>query len=264
MRFFNKRTASTITLIFFALTFSASAQDTPKIIHAFVALCDNQHQGIVPVPATLGNGDDPKNNLYWGALYGVKTFFRRSSNWDLITTIQPSPPVLERCIFKHQRKNVYFIADAYQGKEIKQAVIDFLNAASGTSKDTITITRNTQVAELAIQGNSNLIVYVGHDGLMDFSLEPYPTKQDDRIRETMILACVSKTYFRDAIVAAGAKPLLWTTGLMAPEAYTLENAMEGWVLQEDDERICIRAAEAYSEYQKCGLKAAKRLLVKGM
>lgn len=30
-----------------------------RTIHVFVALCDNEHQGIVPVPEIFGNGDDP-------------------------------------------------------------------------------------------------------------------------------------------------------------------------------------------------------------
>ncbi len=53
-------------------------------VHVFVALADNEHQGIVPVPARLGNGDDPDHNLYWGSAYGVKTFFARSVEWSLI------------------------------------------------------------------------------------------------------------------------------------------------------------------------------------
>ncbi len=35
-----------------------------KVIHAYVALCDNLHQGIVPVPKAIGNGQDAANNLY--------------------------------------------------------------------------------------------------------------------------------------------------------------------------------------------------------
>jgi len=35
-----------------------------RTIHVFVALCDNEHQGIVPVPEIFGNGDDPANNLF--------------------------------------------------------------------------------------------------------------------------------------------------------------------------------------------------------
>ncbi|HST23582.1 MAG TPA: hypothetical protein VLR90_20895, partial [Blastocatellia bacterium] len=40
-------------------------KNSRRVIHVLVALCDNEHQGIVPVPAKIGNGDDPQNNLYW-------------------------------------------------------------------------------------------------------------------------------------------------------------------------------------------------------
>gem|GEM_PF-2135803 len=46
---------------------SVPAQDKIRTIHVCVALCDNEHQGIVPVPKTLGDGHDPANNLYWAA-----------------------------------------------------------------------------------------------------------------------------------------------------------------------------------------------------
>jgi hypothetical protein len=42
-----------------------------------VALCDNEHQGIVPVPEALGRGDDPATNLYWGAMYGLRTLLQK-------------------------------------------------------------------------------------------------------------------------------------------------------------------------------------------
>jgi len=47
------------------------AAQRPLVAHVVVALCDNVHQGIVPVPRALGNGQDPSSNLYWGARYGV-------------------------------------------------------------------------------------------------------------------------------------------------------------------------------------------------
>lgn len=183
-----------ISFFVLALPFSLSiAGNNAKVIHVFVALCDNHYQGIVPVPPKLGNGADPENNLYWGALYGVKTFFKRSPDWDMVETARPAPPVLERCIFKHRRENVWLIADAYQGKEIRQTVIDFLEAAAGKSKGVVTVKTETQSVRLGMHGKSNLVVYVGHDGLMDFSLNTYPEKQDDRLRETIILACYSKS-----------------------------------------------------------------------
>jgi len=63
-----------------------------RLIHVVVALCDNQFQGIVPVPPKIGDGDDPRNNLYWGAAYGVKTFFQKAKDWSLLAaTPNPKP-----------------------------------------------------------------------------------------------------------------------------------------------------------------------------
>jgi len=97
------------------LIVSPIAQGQSKAIHVFVALCDNEHQGIVPVPKTLGNGDDPANNLYWGALYGTKAFLKRSKDWTLVATQKrPSDTVLERVVFKHSTGHAYLVADAYR------------------------------------------------------------------------------------------------------------------------------------------------------
>src|SRR4030095_1980913 len=138
-----------------------------KTIHVFVALCDNKYQGIVPVPARIGNGQDAATNLYWGAAFGVKTFFNKSSEWKLI--------------------------------EIKK------NPAA------------------------NILAYVGHDGLMDFSLSNEFEKQNDEDRKAIMLACISKKYFSSLIKSTGAEPLLWSTGLMAPEAYILHDAVNKWI-----------------------------------
>ena len=61
-----------------ALSFIASHFLTAqKVVHVFVALCDNKNQGIVPVPEKIGNGQDANLNLYWGCGYGVRTFFKK-------------------------------------------------------------------------------------------------------------------------------------------------------------------------------------------
>ena len=74
-----------------------------KTIHVLVALCDNKNQGIVPVPAATGNGQNPKNNLYWGCAHGVKTFFKKQKDWKLTQTVEnPGENILERVIFHHE------------------------------------------------------------------------------------------------------------------------------------------------------------------
>ena len=235
-----------------------------RTVHVFVALADNQNQGIVPVPARLGNGFDPDDNLYWGAAAGVKTFFRRSSDWALLhCAAKPHPAVLERCVFKHKDSETYLVADAYEGDQIKQAIFDFLDAATGGKAETISATIGSHTTEIRARGGANLVAYVGHDGLMDFPLPTLPHRRDDIYRDAIILACASKQYFGNALKTSGAYPLLWTTNLMAPEAYTLKAALDGWISHQSGEQIREMAAVAYDKYQKCGLRAAHRLFATG-
>lgn len=233
-----------------------------KMIYVVVALCDNVNQGIVPVSAALGNGDDPARNLYWGARYGVKTFYGRSRDWQLVEAVLgPAPKVLERLVFKHRRADALLVADAYRGAEIRQATADFLSAASGQSPAAVTFKGKTY--GLARGARSHLVAYVGHNGLMDFRLAHHPEARDASTRDAVVLACASKNYFAEALRRAGARPLLWTTNLMAPEAYVLVAAVAGWLANEDGEAVRLRAAKAYHSYQNCGLKAARNLFASG-
>lgn len=234
--------------------------NTAKVIHVFVALCDNKNQGIVPVPKAIGNGQDAASNLYWGCAGGVKGYFKKQANWKLLSTTKSvSNIILERCVFKHTRYNAYIVADAYDGAAIKACTIDFFNAAAGRNNQSLAVQGTT----LGIGGSAQLIAYTGHDGLMDFSLPDYPAKLHDTKRETIILACISKRFFSEGIRQAGATPLIWSTGLMSPEAYTLEASIAGWLAQETPAQIRQRAAAAYDRYQHCGVKAASRLIVTG-
>ncbi|HEX8127962.1 MAG TPA: hypothetical protein VF527_02595 [Pyrinomonadaceae bacterium] len=241
-----------------------AAQNAMPVIHVFVALCDNVNQGIVPVSARLGNGEDPANNLYWGAAFGVKTFFSRSKDWKLIATIpNPQPAIIERVVFKHKREPAILVADAYRGSQIKQATIDFLEAASGSAGEAVNLDAGATPINFHIAGSARLVAYVGHDGLMDFSLPRHPRQKDDERRDAVILACASKNYFAAPLRQTGATPLLWTTNLMAPEAYILEKAVDGWIKKESGEQIRTRAAQVYHQYQHCGIRGAMNLFATG-
>lgn len=232
---------------------------TFKTIHIYVALCDNKYQGIVPVPKGIGNGQDPNTNLYWGCGYGVRTFFKKSAEWKLVKTEKVNAIILERLVFKHTSKNIYLIADAYDGQHIKKCTEDFLNSACGKVKETIML-ENTSIGTA---GNAGLVAYIGHDGLMDFELSDTFINTDKKIRNTIILACYSKMYFGVHLSKANINPLVWTTGLMAPEAYTVHDAITGYVNKENNQSIKKRGALAYAKYQKCSEKAAGNLLVTG-
>ncbi|MFV0541544.1 MAG: hypothetical protein ACK5MZ_09970 [Aestuariibaculum sp.] len=231
-----------------------------KTIHTFVALCDNENQGIVPVPKSLGNGKDTKNNLYWGAAFGVKSFFKnKAENWKLVSTITlNSSTILERLLFKHKTKDVYMLADAYDGEQIKICIEDFLKASN--SQLPVTITHNNQT--LKFGGHANVTAYVGHDGLMDFKVSIDYNKSNTS-KDVIILACYSKRFFSSEIKKSQANPVLWTTHLMAPEAYVLNAALNGWINNESGTSIDERAAQAYNKYQKCGIKGARNLFTTG-
>lgn len=117
-------------IIYFILSLPCFAD--LKVIHVLVALCDNKYQKIAPVPKAIGNGQDPKNNLYWGAAYGFKTYFAKQKEWQVVQINRPkSGIILEEIIYKHQDKDVYLIAQAYNGKYINDTVDDFIDYSAG-------------------------------------------------------------------------------------------------------------------------------------
>ncbi len=235
------------------------ADHPTNTIHVLVALCDNKYQGIVPVPAAIGNGQNPAANLYWGCAYGIKGFFGKSAQWQLLKRYTIDSTIMERLVFKHRQTGWYLVADAYNGQYIKQCTVDFLKSCAGMVKDTLQVSGTT----IGFYGNARLLAYIGHDGLMDFSLTESFANTDKKTRDAIMLACISKKYFAPHLQKTGANPLLWSTGLMAPEAYILHDALESYLRKEPAANIRSSAAKAYSRYQHCSIGAASKLLVSG-
>lgn len=67
---------------------------------------------------------------------------------------------------------------------------------------------------------------------MEFEVEGDFNAIDNKKRDAIILACISKNYFSSYLKQTKSNPLVWTTGLMAPEAYTLKASIDGWILNE--------------------------------
>ncbi|MBD3333877.1 hypothetical protein GF356_13590, partial [candidate division GN15 bacterium] len=161
-------------------------RDSLKVVHVYVALCDNEHQGIVPVAADLGNGQNPRTNLYWGALYGVRTFISNSDRWQSVSRAELSADtILERCVFLSSESTTVIVADAYDGRRIRVAIEHFLEAAAGHRED------STRIGDsmIRVAGRADLLAYVGHNGLMDFTLGLTPSAKDSLTRRAIVLAC---------------------------------------------------------------------------
>lgn len=77
----------------------------------------------------------PSKQSLLGAAFGVKSYFRSSADWELVSLVpRPKANVLERYIFKHRNGQVYLVADAYEGSRIREAVMDFFSAAQEYSE----------------------------------------------------------------------------------------------------------------------------------
>jgi fermentation-respiration switch protein FrsA (DUF1100 family) len=235
-----------------------------KVVHVFVPLCDNKNQGIVKVVAPLGNGQNPNTNLYWGARYGVRTFFSRSDRWEKLKGVArpANAAILERVAFRGRfgGKQVYLLADAYDGARMREALDEFLSAAAGRSPEQVRLGGR----KLSVAGSADMVAFCGHNGLMDLRLDSFPKRGGGSGPEcAVVLACKSRDYFLTALKSAGCRPLVTTTGFMAPEAYTLDAAVRSWAAGETPEAVRRKAAAAYAKYQRCPRRAAEKLFAGG-
>ena len=238
------------------------ARKEPLRVHVFVPLCDNVNQGIVPTNATLGNGQNPTTNLYWGAGYGVKTHLKRAEGWKLLGQGKPAEAeILDRALFERTLANgskIQLVADAYDGAHMAACIRDFYASLAGQkSGDAVAGT-----GSLPGWSAADLVVFNGHNGLMDIDVD-VPARKDTRQRDAVVIACASKGYFLDPLSRLGGYPLITTTGLLAPEAYVLKGVVETWAALKTGAEVRIAAGTAYNTYQKCGIKGATNLFHSG-
>ncbi|OCG21603.1 hypothetical protein A9G11_00225 [Gilliamella sp. wkB108] len=244
-------------IIFLLFSFSCLAET--KVIHVLVALCDNKYQAIAPVPKAIGNGQDPKNNLYWGAGFGFKTYFAKQKEWQVVQINKPDDDkILEEIIYKHQNQDVYIVAQAYNGKYIGDTVKDFLTYSAAKDIQTFEVGK----VKINAGGKADLVIYIGHDYLMEWSWSKYlpdswrwetlskEKQEQQKSRYAAVFACKSQKYFSPALSRLGITPLILTTQLMAPEAYSIYAMIDAWLKNESKSSIRSKVATAYSKYQK--------------
>jgi hypothetical protein len=122
-----------------------------------------------------------------GAAFGIKTYFKASQEWELISSSQsPKEIILDRCIFKHRREKVLLIADAYEGSHIREAVTDFLSAAAGLNVESLAVTFNLQGRSISFGAGRDLVAYVGHDAFMDFQIPLILGHKGNRSRAAIV------------------------------------------------------------------------------
>lgn len=234
------------------------ANNKTRLVHILVPLCDNENQGIVPVNASLGNGQNLNTNLYWGAGYGVRTFFRKSADWSVVSISEgPKSAILQRLTFKHKLANVYLVADAYAGDKMEECLTDFWLELNGTKN----VGRDSSIGLINVD-SVDFVIFNGHNGLMD-TYELPATNKDGRRKDAAVIACMSHSYFTPLLEKAGGYPYSMTTNFMAPEAYVSHAILDAWIKSKSPSEARLEAGKAYNQYQKCGINGATKLFTWG-
>ena len=217
------------------------ASAAPARIHVFVALADNESQGIAKVPAKIGDGNDPQNNLYWGCSDALPPVLRASRDWKHVSTGPgPKPNILERSTFLHRTGKFEIVADAYRGTAIAECLADYFQALGSEQS----------IEELPV------VAFIGHNGLMDAPLPDAATAKRGPGRTAVALCCISNRYFTPHFESVNAKPALLTTQLMYPGGFLLREFAGAWIAGDAPERMRQRVAAAYARNQKISVKAA--------
>ena len=211
-----------------------------KSVEVFVCLCDNEHQGIAKVGARIGNGMDPAGNLYWGCDDGLSTYFKRSPKWKFTKTTNPKDsPILVTLNFTHHTGKATLIAHAYRGDRMEKCLEDFFAKSRDAGKD-------------------ELIAFIGHNGMMDSQpVIPETAKADDVASESIVLACLTESYFPKPLSTMNSKPLLLTKSLMYPGSFILHDALEIWLKGGSKNEMREAAAKAYAKNQGISIKGAR-------
>lgn len=227
-------------LVLIGLMFTAAA--APKQVAVFVALCDNASQGIAPVPAKIGDGNKPADNLYWGCDDGIAACFGASKAWKLVRKETPGDPrILERRVFLHTSGSVEVTAEAWRGSNIGECLQAFEQAL--------------------VSGRHDLCAFVGHNGLMDKAIDPPATKASKPC-DAMVLCCKSEPYFKSRIEALGAQPVLLTTQFMYPGSFLLRDTLPLWAKGEPTSAIRSAAGTSYARNQKISVQAGTGVFAK--
>lgn len=107
-------------------------------------------------------------------------------------------------------------------------------------------------------GREKLVAFIGHNGLMDTSIEiPKIAEKNDERSSSIVLACLTGSFFEKPLHAMNTEPLLLTKSLMYPGAFLLHDAIEVWLKNGSKTQIREAAAKAYAKNQKISVRAAR-------
>lgn len=243
----------------------------PLVVTVHVALCD---KSIIPCGnRTLGNGDAPARNLYWGGAAGLRAFFDyRRAYQRIFKDGGDGKVILERVVYRlrvrrpsaHWRRRgikggfeVLVVGLAYRGKQIGRAMAALVAQVSrdeelpATSKLAGGSLKLPDGRVIAIGARGHVVGYAGHNHLMDVTDFRWPSRTRKRALGYFALACLTAEYLAPQLSKLpAARALLLTRSLMYPGAFTIDGLVRGLADGVGEAEVFRRGADAYAHYQK--------------
>jgi hypothetical protein len=241
----------------------------PLVVTVHVALCDNRQ--IACGSRALGDGDQPRRNLYWGGAAGFKAFFDyRRRRWKRVLLDRGDGKViLERAVYRLRVRrpgarwrrlgvtkgfDVYLVGLAYRGLRIADAMGALISQVSRDARPKAkTKTETLKLADgqtLGIGAAGHVVGYAGHNHLMDVTSFRWPRWTRTRPLGYFALACMTAPYLTRRLSGRQAVGLLLTKTLMYPGAFTIEGLVRALAAGGDQRAVFRGGADAYARYQK--------------
>lgn len=239
---------------------AAVAAGKPLLTHVLVPLCSNQQ--IDCGASWAGRPADLDKNLYWGAVFGVRTWMERPrSDWQVVSVAGAEGPRLERRVYRRWVSGAPFgksdeveqlaVFDAIRGDRIDDAVRLFWTSATEGGSLVFADAGTTRTERVLVAG------YTGHNRMLDgLTLPPAPPDERRDPRSAFVLACLSERTFGAPLRAAGVPVLLTTTALVAPEAYLTDAVLHAIGDGRDSAGVREQAIASYVIWQKLSRAAA--------
>ncbi len=243
----------------------------PVVATIYVALCDNDSQGIVKVKnRRICKGDRPTENLYWATAGGLASTLKNAHWRQRSIAYFPDGDLAVKAVWQksfapggalrargvRRAVDVFVVGLGYRGSRIAVAMTDYLRA----------VNRDVQASEtvddeaLAAGGASHVVGYIGHDYFYDVD-DAGPLLAENRgdsvlHKGTFALSCTGNVLIRPAIKRANAHILLLNRTLGFPGAWTAEAILAGIADGQSMKQLFRGAAAAFAAGKPMSLAAA--------
>jgi hypothetical protein len=236
-----------------------------------VALADHRFSD---VPQRFGDGDNPDENFYWGALFGVDTHLANAGGWRRAHTDRgDGEGVIRRVVFHRRAEptpawqargvqrafDVYLLTVAWPGSLVETAMEQPLREALSDQPVALTV----EGIDLEFGAGGVMTGYLGPNWMIDHYWDPFSGLQPRPSRHQMgvfYISSLSAVHLHQAVVDRGLYSVLFARRPLIAEAYILEGLLEALLTGDLDDGFCQAAAQKYVRHQKEVSPEAARFL----